>query len=80
MTAQLVAIDAINTITNEKVCFLVVAENIDRAGWPLLAKYGGKFTEQYEPLTFRPMCPAPDRKPQVLDAFGPPLSLPPSSL
>lgn len=75
MTNQLVAVEAINKRTNEKVFFLVVAESVDRAGWPLLEKYKS-FDEKYAPVSFRPMCSAPDRNPQVIDAFGPSGSIP----
>ena len=77
MTSHLVvAVDALHVAHDDEVCFLVVAEQVERSGWPLLEAFGAEFTEKYMAVRFRPICAATNHKPKVLARFGPPRSLP----
>ena len=76
MTNQLLAVYAEESRLRQEVCFIVVAENINRMGRPLMAKFGKVLWENYRPLRVLELGPAPDRDVGFVEAFGPKASLP----
>ena len=77
MTNQAFAVYALHEANKDEVCFVVIAENIERMGWPLLGKFGRTLWERYKPLRLAQLGTAPDRDVGYIDAFGPARSLPP---
>lgn len=76
MTNQLLAVYAEYERHRHEVCFIVVAESIDRMGWPLMERFGNALWEDYKPLRVVKLGPAPDRDVGFVEAFGPKASLP----
>ncbi len=67
---KLFAVHAKHTPTQTEVCFLVVADAQDKAGWPLLDTYQ-EFDRNFFPISFQFISDAPGRNPQVISYFGP---------
>jgi len=74
MSNQALAVHSLHTETLEEVCFIVVAENLDKMGWPLLAHFG-KAIEAYKPLRVTNLG-ATQREIGFVDVFGAQGSLP----
>jgi len=76
MSNQLLAVYVEHGRNREEVCFIVVAENRDRMGWPLLARFGKVLWENYRPLRVIELGTAHDRDIGLIEMFGPKASLP----
>jgi len=76
MSNRIVAVYARHTLYKDEVCFVVVAESLDRMGWPVIAAFGSLVMERYTPLRVVDLGPAPDRDVTVVDIVGPGRSLP----
>ena len=78
MSNQLLAVYTLHENHRDEVCFIVVAESMERMGWPLAATFGRMLWENYKPIRVADLGPAPERDVGVVDVFGPPRSLPPT--
>ncbi len=67
---KLFAVHARHISTQTNVCFLVVADTQDKAGWPLLGTYL-EFDRNFFPESFQFISEAPDKNSQVFGYFGP---------
>lgn len=77
MPNKLLAVYAVSEAHKDEICFIVIAESMNRMGWPLMATYGNVVAKDYKPVRVTDLGPAPDRDVAVLDVFGPARSLPP---
>lgn len=78
MSNRLLAVYVQHEEYRDEVCFVVVAENMDRMGWPLGATFGKFLWQNYKPIRVADLGPAPERDVAVVDVFGPLRSLPPT--
>jgi hypothetical protein len=76
MSNQVLAVYAVHERHRDEVCFIVIAESMDKMGRPLMAKYGKALWENYKPIRVAALGPAPDRDVGLVEVFGPRRSLP----
>jgi hypothetical protein len=67
---KLFAVHARHISTSKSVCFLVVSDTQDKAGWPLLGTYQ-KFDLNFFPESFQFICDASGKTSEVIGYFGP---------
>jgi hypothetical protein len=76
MCNKLLAVYAKHEKHGDEVCFIVIAESLERMGWPLMATFGKLLWENYAPLRVATLGPAPEREVAVLDVVGAARSIP----
>lgn len=56
--------------TKEPVTFFTIAQNKDKAGWPVLELLGSEEACKYKPVEIREICEASTEQPRVLGCIG----------